>query len=249
MELRVRLYSDLAWLWPMWGDVEEYGPETDRCVEFMTRFAAIEARTLLDMGCGGGKNACHFKKRFEVTGIDISENMLANARALNPECTFRLGDMRCIDLNGRFDAVFINDSVNYMTTKEDLLALFTNARRHLRDGGVMVVSPDYCKESFRQNATRISHAASATKPENLDVVFIENDYDPDPEDDTYEATIVYLIREDGKLRIEHDFHLCGLFSLDVWRRSLAEAGFEVREEGRDGGYTKDLPTFVCVGRA
>ena len=246
MELGNRLYNDLAWLWPMWEGVEEYGSETEHWAQLMSRFAEIKVRTLLDMGCGGGKNAFHFKKHFEVTGIDISEPMLANARALNPECTFLVSDMRHVDLGAQFDAVFINDSVTYMISEENLLAVFANARRHLRPGGVMVTSPDHCKETFVQNATRISHAAPAFKPENVDVVFIENHYDPDPEDDTYELTIIYLIREDDRLRIEHDFHMCGLFRLEAWRRLLAEAGFEVHEEVGGGGHTGDVPTFVCV---
>jgi len=41
-------------------------------------------------------------------------------------------------------------------------------------------------ETFRQNTTRVSYAEAKSKPANLDVVFIENNYDPDPTDDVYE---------------------------------------------------------------
>ena len=36
----------------------------------------------------------------------------------------------------------------------------------------------------------------------MEITFIENNYDPNPEDDTYETTFIFLIREKGKLRIE-----------------------------------------------
>ena len=57
--------------------------------------------------------------------------------------------------------------------------------------------------------------------------------------------MVYLIRESGKLSIEHDLHLLGLFSIEVWRRSLLDAGFEIHEvEYVEDG--KDYVTFVCI---
>jgi trans-aconitate methyltransferase len=98
-----RLYKDLAWLWPLWGDVDEYLEECEVFVRLLRERATREVRTLLDIGCGGGKNAFHLKKHFELTGVDISEAMLSNARTLNPECEFLIGDMRTLDLGREFD--------------------------------------------------------------------------------------------------------------------------------------------------
>jgi SAM-dependent methyltransferase len=236
-----RLYGDLAWLWPIWEDVEEYRKESELFTKLIKQNAKIEVHSLLDMGCGGGKNAFHLKRHFAVTGIDISEAMLSNAKNLNPECEFLVGDMREFDLGRQFDSAFINDSITYMTTKEDLFNTFRSAYKHLRAGGLMITYPDVCKETFSQNKTRVS----TPKASNMDITFVENSYDPNPEDDTYELTFIFLIREAGKLRIEHDFHICGLFTLDVWGRLLREAGFTVREEGWDQD-TQNLPVFVCA---
>jgi hypothetical protein len=76
-------------------------------------------------------------------------------------------------------------------------------------------------------------------------VFVENSYDPDPYDDHYEGTMVYLIREDGKLRVEEDHHILRLFTLDVWRETLTDVGFKIHEETyieRD----KEYVTFACL---
>ncbi len=236
-----RLYKDLAWLWPLWEDVEVYRKESQLFVRLIKKFAEIKVHSLLDMGCGGGKNAFHLKKYFAVTGIDISRPMLANAKKQNPDCKFHLTDMRNFDLKQKFDSVFINDSITYMTTKRDLLKVFRSAYKHLRAGSVMITYPDECKERFKQNETNIW----TSKTDDMEITFIENQYDPNPKDDTFEKTLVYLIRKNGKLRIEHDLHVCGLFSLDVWRKSLKRIGFEVYEEegGNDAG---DLPVFSCV---
>jgi SAM-dependent methyltransferase len=235
-----RLYNDLAWLWPLWGSVDEYREECELFVRLFCEHATREVRTLLDVGCGGGKNAYHLKKYFDLTGIDISEAMLSHAKTLNPECEFLIGDMRTLDLSREFDAVYLNDAVVYMTTEDDLLKAFQSAHRHLRPGGVMVTLAEVTKETFRQNRT----SASSQKADDLEIVFIENNYDPDPDDTTYETTFVYLIRERGNLRIEHDRHIVGLFSLDAWRRLLSDAGFEISEQTcRLGG--EEYRIFAC----
>ncbi|MBI4405921.1 MAG: hypothetical protein HY537_17310 [Deltaproteobacteria bacterium] len=109
----------------------------------------------------------------------------------------------------------------------------------------MIVYPDVAKETFEQNHTTVSHAGGQAKPPNVDVVFIENQYDPDPNDNHFESTILYLIREDGRFRLESDYHKLGLFTLEMWRASLSESGFRVFEEKYDGPDATNLPVFVC----
>jgi SAM-dependent methyltransferase len=196
------------------------------------------------MGCGGGKNAFTLKQKYEVTGVDISPAMLDLAKQLNPECNFILGDMRTCSLGSEFDVVLVDDAISYMKSKTDILAVFQNAYRHLGVGGLMIVEPDYTKETFEQNRTRVSYANTKCKPANVDVTFIENNYDPDPNDNTFEDTIIYLIREKGKLRIEKDISEFGLYTRDEWRAALYEVGYEVREEASTGEQNSKM--FVCV---
>ena len=77
---------------------------------------------------------------------------------------------------------------------------------------------------------------------------VTNNYDPNPDDNVHQTTFVYLIRENGELRIEHDHHVCGIFTLDVWRDLLREAGFEVNEEdwGEQVDTPSDVPIFACL---
>jgi SAM-dependent methyltransferase len=235
-----RLYKDLAWLWPLWEGLEIYKKESNQIARLIRKHSKIKARTLLDVGCGGGKNASHLKKHFQVTGIDISKQMLRNARKLNPECKFVVADMRDFDLKQKFDSVFINDAHNYMTTQRDLLRTFKMAYKHLKPGGVMVVHPDQTRETFTQNQTHTWRS----KRGDMDITFVENNYDPNPRDNTFESTFLFLIRKKGKLRIEHDFHVGGLFKLNVWRKLLKQVGFKVFEEKDRGAAV--VPTFSCV---
>jgi hypothetical protein len=108
----------------------------------------------------------------------------------------------------------------------------------------MVVTPDETKETFEQNRTTATPGDTTAGTPNVEVVFVENSYDADPTDDRYEATMVYLIRENGRLRIETDRHILGLFAMDIWRHTLADVGFRLHEVpySEEG---KNYTTFAC----
>jgi SAM-dependent methyltransferase len=246
MENTRRLYTDLAWLWPMWGDAaEEYAHYCRHVAGLIERHVEHPAGTLLDIGCGGGKNVFNLKGRFNVTGVDLSPTMLAQASALNPDSTFVHGDMRTFRLGRTFDAVLMDDAISYMTCLADLVAAFRTASDHLKPGGVLVATPDVTTETFRQNRTIATPATRTGTRADLDVVFVENVYDPDPSDEQYETTILYLIRDHGHLRIETDHWTMGLFPLDTWRRVLRETGFELHE-GPYGAGEDEYTVFACV---
>jgi SAM-dependent methyltransferase len=240
-----RLYADLAWLWPLWGSPAEYGPYCRNITRLIHQYAQREVQTLLNLCCGGGKNVYNLKAFFSVSGLDLSADMLKLARELNPECRFFQADMRTFAIPETFDAILIDDGIMYMTSESDLLSVFERAFEHLRPGGVMVVGPDATKETFIQNRTEFTQANPENLPKNLEVVFIENNYDPVPKDTTFEGLMIYLIRENGILRIEQDYHLLGLFPQATWENLLEIAGFEVHREiyQEDG---ERFTEFVCV---
>jgi SAM-dependent methyltransferase len=236
------LYTDLAWLWPMRGDAAtEYAHYCHHVTGLICQYATRQATTLLDIGCGGGKNALNLKREFEVTGLDLSPAMLAQAKELNPDCTFVQGDMRTCRLGRTYDAVLMDDAISHMSCRTDFMAAFRNAYAHLNPGGVLVVTPDVTIEMFQQNKTTTTPA----RRDGLDVVFVENVYDPDPTDEQYETTILYLIRDHGRLRIETEYWTTGIFSLDTWRNVLHETGFKVHE-GRYNPGGDEYTVFTCV---
>lgn len=239
-----RLYGDLAWIWPIISPPEEYVSEAEAAHALLRTNAKRPARTLLHLGCGGGHLDRTLKRHYAVTGVDVSEAMLGLARAMNPEAEYVTGDMRTVRLGRAFDAVAAFDSVTYMLTRHDLRAAFATAFEHLVPGGVFVTYAEETAEQFRQNRTQVVTGAR----DDVRIVFIENAYDPDPEDTTFENTFVYLIRRGGELRIETDRHRAGLFPIPTWLEVLQEVGFEVRSAhphpGLAGG--EGFPWFVAV---
>lgn len=240
-----RLYSDLAWIWPLWEPVEEYRNESDYIVTETEQQIQRPIVSILDLGCGGGKHAFHFARHGAVTGVDISGGMLALARKLNPESLFYEGDIRSVRLGTMFDLVFLNDATSYMRSEEELRQLFGTAKAHLAPGGCVAVIPDHFLETFENGETTVYKCGSEESP----IVIIENVFDTDPSDSVCEATFVYLIRRNGELTIETDRHEWGLFPKAVWLRLLEETGFEVTERSyraQDGeGKEWSLPAFFC----
>ncbi len=223
--MQKRLYKDLAWLWPIISPPEEYIKETKFFCEIIKKHSKIKVKTLLHLGCGGGHNDSIFKKHFQVTGIDLSPEMLKLAKKLNPKVRDLKGDMRTLRLKEQFDAVVCPDSIAYMLTPRDLGKAFKTAYEHLKPGGIFLTLIEENKKDFRQNKTY----CEVHRKKDIEVTYIENHYDPNPKDTNFEVTFIYLIRHKGRLRIETDRHVCGLFHKNTWLSLLQETGFEVRD--------------------
>jgi SAM-dependent methyltransferase len=242
-----RVYGDLAWAEPIISSLEEYGEETELLCKTIKKHSEIEARTLLHLGCGAGGHDYTFKKHFNVTGLDISEDMVEIAKKLNPEVTYLYGDMRKIRLTECFDAVAIPDSIGYMTTVQDLRNAILTAYTHLKPGGVLLIVT-HTREEFKEN----NFVYTGSKGD-VDITIFENNYILDSTRTTYEATFIYLIRRKGKLDIHTDCHIIGLFKLETWLDLLKEVGLEVQHMRLDHLYDRfilgegeyPLSIFVC----
>ncbi|MGA1842213.1 MAG: class I SAM-dependent methyltransferase [bacterium] len=240
-------YGDLAWTESIIASPGDYVEETDFYINIIKENAETETKTLLHLGCGAGGNDYTFKKHFKVTGVDISEGMLGIARKINPEVTYLHGDMRSINLKDYFDAVAIPDAIDYMTTLPELEIAIGTACKHLKPGGVLLIVAK-TREEFREN----NFCYTGTK-DNEEITIFENNYIPKTDRATYEATLVYLIRRNGRLSIYTDCHTLGLFSQTEWLSLLKGAGLEVKHTRLDGAYDRFLlgegeyPMQVFVG--
>jgi SAM-dependent methyltransferase len=240
---RHRFYGDLAAWWPLISPPQEYVEEAAFAARLLGS-ASIPVREVLELGSGGGHNAVHLKQRFAMTLVDLSDEMLAVSRRLNPECEHRQGDMRTIRLGREFDAVFIHDAVAYMTTQAELRQAIDTAFAHCRPGGIAVIIPDEIAETFAPETDHGGHDA----PDGRGARFLEWAWDPDPDDSWTLTEYAFLLREaDGSVRVVHETHRTGLFARDVWLRLMADAGFA--PEAVPEETTEDrTPRELFVGR-
>jgi SAM-dependent methyltransferase len=216
-------YGDLAPWWPLISPVDDYEEEAAFVHELLAAHDR-PVRQVLELGSGGGHNAAFLKASYELTLTDLSVPMLTQSRQLNPECEHVHGDMRRLRLDRSFDAVFVHDAIEYMTTEDDLRAALTTAYAHLRPGGIAVVLPDATSETFTP-----SEEVGGTDGEGRSVRYLEWTFDPDPSDDTVQTEYVFALRQaDRVVRTVHETHVTGLFARDTWLRLLTEVGFDAR---------------------
>jgi len=230
-----RFYGDLAEWWPLISPPEDYAEEAAFAATLLDS-ASIPVREVLELGSGGGHSAVHLKARFAMTLVDLSPTMLEVSQRPNPECAHHRGDMRSVRLGRRFDAVFVHDAIDYMTTEMDLRAAIETAFVHCHPGGSGVFAPDHVSETF---AATTDHGGSDGPDRGLR--YLEWTWDPDPGDSTYQVDYAFLLKEPGGVRVEHDQHTCGLFSRETWMRLIGEAGFHVRVlEGIEGETAREV---------
>ncbi|MDQ3782671.1 MAG: class I SAM-dependent methyltransferase [Actinomycetota bacterium] len=185
--------------------------------------ASIAVGEVLELGSGGGHVAFHLKQRYTMTLVDLSDQMLAVSRDLNPECEHIQGDMRRLRLARMFDAVLIHDAIDYMVTEGDLLAAMGTARTHCRPGGMAMFVPDATAEVYEEEADHGGRDAA----DGRGVRYLDWTWDPDPDDSWVQTEYAFLLRHrDGSVTAVHETHRIGRFGRDHWLRLLADAGFE-----------------------
>ncbi|CDI04601.1 putative Methyltransferase type 11 [Candidatus Competibacter denitrificans Run_A_D11] len=131
------LYDDLA---------ETYAAgrhlfDTTPVLEEFARFLPPGVR-VLDAGCGAGEPvARYFVERGDtVTGIDLSERMLALARRQVPEATFQRMDVRALEFPpASFDGIAAVYVVFHLPRAEHA-ALFSGFARVLTPGGALLLT-------------------------------------------------------------------------------------------------------------
>jgi SAM-dependent methyltransferase len=219
-----RLYGELAPWFHLLTSPVDYEEEAELYRRLLVEHAQGAVGTVLELGSGGGNNASHLKRHFQLTLVDRSPEMLELSRGLNPELEHVEGDMRTVRLDRAFDGVFVHDALAYILTEPDLQAVFETAYAHCSPGGSAVFVPDYVAETFEPRTDHGGHDSQDGRRGLRYVEWIR----ADPSDQTrHIVDFAYLIRDGESVRVEHDRHVCGLFPKQTWLRRLDATGFDV----------------------
>jgi SAM-dependent methyltransferase len=110
-------------------------------LEARARDAGLRGARLLDVACGTGNTLLPMLERgYAVTGVDISDAMLAEARRKTADrARLVWGDMRDLPVLGEFDLVWcLGDALNYLDTQAELSAAVAGFAHNLAADGVVV---------------------------------------------------------------------------------------------------------------
>jgi SAM-dependent methyltransferase len=109
--------------------------------EQLARLAAASDGPVCDLGCGPGHVARLLAELgADAFGVDISPQMVATARELNPGLEFREGDMRALDIpDGSLGGVAAFYSIIHVG-RDQLAGALGEILRVLRPGGVLLAA-------------------------------------------------------------------------------------------------------------
>ncbi len=93
---------------------------------------------LLDLACGSGNLSLPLKnKGYNVTGCDLSPDMLTAAARKEPDIRWLCNDMTQLSFNKEFDCVVCAlDSLNHLESREEIFETFKGIFAALKPGGV-----------------------------------------------------------------------------------------------------------------
>lgn len=138
-------YSSLAKVYDLLNFGCDYKELSDYIAREISENEMSETKLVLDLACGTGKLTLLLRDRgYDMTGVDLSEDMLSVARE---EC-YKAGitdvlwlcqDMTEFELYGTVDACVCSlDSINYLTKISDVKKCFSMVYNYLIPDGVFV---------------------------------------------------------------------------------------------------------------
>lgn len=190
----------------------------------------LQGKKVLDVGCGTGEISLRLAQAgYQVTGVDLSEEMLtvaqAKADAAGLHIPFFQQNMARMEGLGEYDVVGIFcDSLNYLETEQEVEQTFAAVHEHLTENGVFIFdvhSPFKMTDIF-QNQTFASS--------DDDVSYIWNCFEGDkPLSVEHELTFFVLDENTNQYERFDEDHAQWTYPISQYENWLLESGFEVLE--------------------
>ena len=120
---------------------KNYLEEYNYICEIIKKHGKTHDKNILDIGCGTGKHLKYFKKDgFSVSGVDISESMINEAKKyLKQDHDLICCNASEFSFDNKFDIILsLFHVMSYQTKNNDLENIFQNVSNHLTDGGLFI---------------------------------------------------------------------------------------------------------------
>ncbi len=203
----------------------------DKWVEIIKKYTEkneVQGSRLLDLACGTGELSIRLAKDgFDVTGVDLSDDMLAvansKAGALGADIQFYQQNMAELEGLGQFDVIGIFcDSLNYLQTETEVINTFRSVHQHLANDGLFMFDVHsiykmqhiFMNETFTLNEDEISYIWQC----------FEGEY---PYSIEHDLSFFVLDERSGKYDRYDELHVQRTYPIDVYQTWLVEAGFDL----------------------
>lgn len=219
-------YTSFAKVYDTFMDNVPYGEWSIYLHELLCEYGVDEG-IILDLGCGTGNiTEILAAKSYDMIGVDYSQEMLQMAMEKPSKDEYGIlylaQDMRELELYGTVNAVVsICDSMNYITSEEDLLQVFKLVNNYLDPGGVFIFD---LNTIFKYEELLGENTFAETREE---CSFIwDNYYDEEEQINEYQLTLFVEDKETAQYNKLEELHYQKAFSLDVIKVLLQKSGLE-----------------------
>ncbi|MBT2399520.1 bifunctional 2-polyprenyl-6-hydroxyphenol methylase/3-demethylubiquinol 3-O-methyltransferase UbiG [Streptomyces sp. ISL-100] len=135
MEATNLFYRDPA----LYDAIQSDSGSAEACQALIERHRP-DATTLVDFGCGTGRDLEILAKRFDCVGVDLQTGLVDYAHRVRSGLDIRAGDMRTVRLQQRMDAVTcLGNSLAYLHDNDEISQAFATFAAHARPGALLVL--------------------------------------------------------------------------------------------------------------
>ncbi len=152
-------YQDFAYIYDrlMHQDID-YDAWCDY-IENMFDLHNVSPDTLCELACGTGNMTSRLSSRgYEMTGVDISSDMLRVAEAKTEDVSYICSDMSKMTLEDKYDVFLcMIDGLNYVITPKAVINTLKTVKEHLNENGLFIfdISSQYKLREIIGNETFI----------------------------------------------------------------------------------------------
>lgn len=149
----------------------------------------VRGRKAVDFGCGAGRSTRFLRQLgFEVTGVDIAEDMIRKARELDPSGDYRLvpGDDLCALPAGTYDLVLAAFTFDNIAGRDKKVPILQDLGRLLNREGrlVLIVSrPEIYTHEWASFSTKDFPENQAARSGDKVRIIVTDHADPRPVED------------------------------------------------------------------
>ncbi|MCE4985701.1 class I SAM-dependent methyltransferase [Staphylococcus arlettae] len=179
-----------------------------------------DKQSILDIGCGTGSLTSLLTEFDQVTGMDLSIDMLSLAPSKSQSVNWIEGDMTDFNLNQLFSVISIFcDSLNYLTSKAEVQSTFEHVYQHLSPDGVFMfdVHTIYKMQTLFNNQSYINETADVFL--GWDAVVGEEPYS------VWHDMTFFVSQTNGVYKRFDESHYQRSFEEAEYRHLLQAAGF------------------------
>ncbi|MGK9043579.1 class I SAM-dependent DNA methyltransferase [Mammaliicoccus vitulinus] len=195
----------------------------DKWKAIVGHFITDHDNEILDIGCGTGRLTTQLLDYGNVSGLDLSAEMLEIAESRNTDIKWYCQDMRDLDLPQKYDVVTIFcDSLNYITDPEEVLQVFNYVNTYLNDGGLLI----FDVHSIYKMNHQFNNCNYIDETEQLTLAW--QAIAGEEPNSVYHQMSFFAEREDGLYERFDEEHYQVTFEIQLYKQLLEFAGFDVK---------------------